>query len=264
MSKVKDGKIEGMFLLLDRRDMVGLNHWADELERRGIPALIQVDGYTIENNRDIVTDLSKRGFEIGCAFNERPLWNEPYAAQYAILKNMRDRIQPCLARPVRVFSTKFFAYDEVTLKVADALGAEYVLGRGTAGTGAVVYKPKEYKTKIVSVSSVPYKEMGTGSLCDESLWARGVTPVDFKDILFNLREQKIILVAQTHLSGVKLRWWNVYQDFLNAGTVLWRSLDRFSDDAVVLPNGQIPVNTEVKYTAPQPNIPLEEEPVCFC
>ncbi|OPY79900.1 MAG: hypothetical protein A4E64_00268 [Syntrophorhabdus sp. PtaU1.Bin058] len=163
-----------------------------------------------------------------------------------------------------MFSTKFFAYDEVTLQVADALGAEYVLGRGTAGARAVVYKPKEYAAKIVSVSSVPYKEMGTGSLCDESLWARGVTPEDFKTILFGLKEKKIILVAQTHLSGVKLRWWNVYQDFFNADIVLWRSLNRFSDDAVVLPNGQIPVNTEVKYMAPQPNIPLDDEPVFLC
>lgn len=264
MSKKKDTKINGMFLLVDRGNMTGLNHWADELERRKIPALIQVDERTIQINQDIVMDLSRRGFEVGCAFNERPLWNEPYEVQYSTLKRMKDQIQSSLRRPMRVFSTKFFAYDEVTLQVADALEAEYVMGRGTSGAKAVVYKPEEYRTKIVSVSSVPYKEMGSGSLCDESLWARGITPDNFKDILIGLTEQKIVLVAQTHLSGVKLRWWNVYQDFLNTDSVAWQTLDRFSDDAIVLPNRQIPVNTEVKYEMPKPNIPLGEEPNCVC
>jgi len=75
-----------------------------------------------------------------------------------------------------VFSTQsILLYDEVTLRVTDKLGVKYILARGTAGAKAVVYKAKEY-TKILSVSNVPSEEMGTGSLCDESLWCRGVTP----------------------------------------------------------------------------------------
>lgn len=262
MSKVKDRKIEGMFLLLDRGNMIGLNHWAGELERRGIPALIQIDQHTIENNSGIIKNLLERGFETGCAYNERPLWNEPYVFQHETMKHMKDKVQSSINKQMRVFSSKFFAYDAITLRVADELGFEYVLARGTSGAKAVVYKPEEYKTRIVSVSSVPSKEMGVGSLCDESLWCRGVTPGEFSEILFGVMEEKIILVAQTHLSGVKLHWWNVYQDFFNAGIVIWRSLDEFSADPFVLPNGQIPVNTEVKYTIPTPKIPLDEEPDC--
>jgi hypothetical protein len=260
MSPVKDRKIEGMFLLLDRGNMIGLHHWADELERRGIPALIQIGQSTIENNLDIVRNLSERGFETGCAYNERPLWNEPYVFQHATMKHMKDKVQSSISKPMRVFSSKFFAYDAVTLQVADELGVEYVLARGTAGAKAVVYKPEEYKTRIVSVSSVPSKEMGVGSLCDESLWCRGVTPDEFRETLFGVTEEKIILVAQTHLSGVKLHWWNVYQDFFDAGIVTWRSLDEFSADPLILPNEQIPLNTEVKYTIPTPKVPLEKEP----
>ncbi len=77
MSKVKDRKIEGVLLLLDRKNMIGLHHWADELERRRIPALIQIDQHTIENSPDIIKDLSERGFEIGCAYNERPYGMNP-------------------------------------------------------------------------------------------------------------------------------------------------------------------------------------------
>jgi len=172
---------------------------------------------------------------------------------------MKDEVQLYTNRPMRVVSSKFFAYDAVTLQVADALGVDHVLARGTMGIKAVVYKPEEYKASIVSVSSVPSKRMGTGSLCDESLWCRGVAPDEFKEILFALTEERIVLVAQTHLSGVKLHWWNVYQDFLDAGMVSWMSLNEFSADHVVMPNAKIPVNTEVRYVTPQPKIPLEDE-----
>jgi hypothetical protein len=107
---------------------------------------------------------------------------------------------------------------------------------------------------------VPSKELGTGSLCDQSLWSRGVTPDGFKEILFNVKEDRIVLVAQTHLSGIKLHWWNTYQHFLDADIVAWKSLDEFASNPLVLPNAQIPMNTEVQYETPQPKIPLEEEP----
>jgi peptidoglycan/xylan/chitin deacetylase (PgdA/CDA1 family) len=255
----KDRRIEGMFLIVDRGNTRGLNHWADELERRGIPALIQIDEYTLQNHLDIIRNLSERGFETGCVWNERPFWNEPYAFQYETMKRMKDRVESSIGKPMRAFSSKFFAYDAVTLQVADELGVEYILARGTAGAKGLVYKPEEYKTKIVSVSTVPFKEMGVGSLADESLRWRGVTPDEFREILFGLTEEKIILVAQSHLSGVKLHWWNAYQNFLNADIVTWKSLDEFSSHPVVLPSMRIPINTEIKYLKSEPKIPMEQE-----
>jgi hypothetical protein len=74
-----------------------------------------------------------------------------------------------------------------------------------------------------------------------------------------VREERITLVAQAQLSGVKLHWWNVYQEFFNAGLVDWKAMDEFADHPTVLPNADIPVNTEVQYIKPQPRIPLEEE-----
>lgn len=255
----KDKKMEGMFFIVDRGNAKGLNHWADELERRGIPALIQIGENTVENNLDIIRDLSERGFDIGCVYNERPFWNEPYAFQHEIMKRIKDKVESFIGKRIRAFSSKFFAYDAVMLQVAEDLGIEYVLARGTAGAKAVVYKPEEYKTKIVSVSAVPFKEMGVGSLADESLRWRGVTPDEFREILFGLTEEKIILVTQSHLSGVKLHWWNAYQDFFNADIVTWRSLDEFSADPIVLPNIQIPINTEIKYLKSEPKLTMEQE-----
>jgi len=252
-------KIEGLFLIIERRNIKGLKHWSDELERRGIPAIIQIDEYMIEKYSEVIRNLSDRGFEIGGAYNERPFWNETYGFQYEELSRIQNKFQSCINKPMRIFNSKYFAYDEVTLSVSEKLGVHYILARGTVGAQAVVYKPEEYSTKIISVSNVPSKEMGTGSLCDESLWCRGATPDDFRKFLFSLKEDRIILVAQTHLSGVKLHWWNVYQNVLDAYIIAWESLEEFAVNPIVLPNAQIPLNTEVQYVTPKPKIPLEQE-----
>ena len=257
--KHKGAKIEGLFLLLDRGNIKGLKHWAGELERRQIPAVIIVKEHTVDSNSSVVRNLSDRGFEIGGTL-EQPFWDELYEYQYEKISSINDKIQSCTDKPMRILGSKYFAYNEATLRVADKLGIECVLARGTAGPEAVIYKPREYRAKIVSVSNVPSKRMGTGSLCDESLFTRGEEPVDFRNILFALTVDKIVLVAHTHLSGVKLNWWNVYQELLKANIVTWKSLDEFVTNVIELPTAQIPINRKVKYVTPKPKIPLEQEP----
>jgi len=256
-------QMEGMFILVEGGDVRGLKHWGDELERREIPAVILVSEEIIDINCNVIKNLSGRGFEIGGVYGIEPFWDEPYNYQYEKISNIKDKVQSCLGKPMRVFGSQYFAYDETTLEVADKLGVEYVLARGTAGAKAIIYKADEYNAKIISVSNVPSKETGTGSLCDYSLWARGESPDDFRNILFSLKENKVVLVSHTHLSGVKSRWWNVYQDFLNTNVVVWQTLDKFAANPIALPNVKIPLNTEVKYRTPKPEIPLEQEPSLF-
>ena len=263
MLRNKPIQIEGMFILIESGNVEGLKHCGDELEKRGIPAVIIINEEMIDKNCNVVKNLAARGFEIAGTYDKEPFWSKPYDFQYEKVSQIKDRVQSCIDEPMRVFASKYFAYDETTLKVADKLGIEYVLARGTAGAKAVIYKADEYNVRIISVSNVPSKEIGTGSLCDFSLWSRGETPDGFRKILFSLKEDKIILVSHTHLGGAKLRWWNVYQDFLNENIVTWQSLDKFAANPIALPNAQIPLNTEVKYRMPKPNIPLEQEPSLF-
>jgi hypothetical protein len=252
-------QIEGLFLIIDHANVKGLRHWVDEFERRGMPAVIQTNEYMVTEQGDMIRGLTDKGFEICGSYNEQPFWDKPYDFQHEVMSRIKDTVETCIGKPMRIFGSKYSAYDEVTLKVADELGVQYVFARGAAGARAVVYKPKEYTVTIVSVSNVPSKQLGTGSLCDQSLWSRGASPDDFKEILFNLEEDRVVLVAQTHLSGVKLYWWNVYQEFLDADIVAWKSLDEFVINPTVLPNEHIPVNTVVQYETPQPRIPLEKE-----
>ena len=123
--------------------------------------------------------------------------------------NLRlEKVQLCTDKSLRLFGSKYFVYNESTLQVAEKLGIDYIPARGSAGAKAVVYKAEEYKTVIVSVSNVLSKELGTGSLCDEPLRCRSEAREGFREILFNINEERIVLVAQTHLSRVKLNWWN--------------------------------------------------------
>jgi hypothetical protein len=252
-------RMEGLFFILDRKNEQGLAHWSEELRKRGIPGVILLDEYTVDNHRYLVRNISKQGFDIGLIFNEGPFWDDNYDAQFEIMNRITEKVRLCIENPLRLFGSKYFAYNESTLQIAEKLGIEYIPARGTTGAKAMVYKPEEYKTTLISVSNVPSKELGTGSLCDESLRSRSETPEGFRDILFNINEERIVLVAQTHLSGVKLKWWNVYQEYFRSDTVLWQSLDDFAADPLVLPLAQIPINTRADYREPKPRIPLEEE-----
>jgi hypothetical protein len=172
---------------------------------------------------------------------------------------VKDKLEAVTGKPMCSFSSKYSAYNEDTLKIADRLGIAHLFGRGTAGARAVVYQPTEYAVRIISTSDVPLNDMGGGTLAAGSIWSRGGTPDDFRKILFAVKEDKITLVAQAQLSGVKLHWWNIYQEFFDADLVDWKTMDEFAAHPTVLPNADIPLNTEVQYTKPQPRIPLEEE-----
>ena len=179
------------------------------------------------------------------------------------MREAKESIERITHKPMRVFGSRYFGYDENTLRAADALGIEYVLGRGTAGALATIYKPREYKVKIISVSNVPFKEMGTGSFCDYSLWARGSTDKDFAamvDKVIASRPADLILVSHAYLGGTSVKWWQTYENALARHEVKWRPFDEWVRTVKVsgLPYAEIPVNREVKYDVPQPAVPLDK------
>lgn len=252
-------RVNGLFLVIDRRQEKGLKRWCNELERRGIPGIISMHEQTVLQSCGLARDISDRGFEIACGYKEAPFWNESYDFQRNQIIRLKELVESCIGKQLRIVSSKYFAYTEETLRVADELGIPYVLGRGASGTRAVVYQPREYRVKIVSISNVPSKAMGTGSLCDESLRCRMETPETLREMLLHLDVDCVVLVAQTHVSGMKIHWWDAYQDLLDAGIVAWKSLEEFASQSLVLPNAEIPVNAEADYAVPRPLIPLEQE-----
>jgi hypothetical protein len=249
---------EGVFRVL-RWDSRGSRHWAEELLSRRIPANFTADEKQLDKDSGLVREIHAMGFDIGGSYDEAPFWDEPYDSQHEKMIRLKDKLEAVTGKRMRSFSSKYSAYNEHTLKIAEKLGITYIFARGTAGARAVVFKPKEYDVTIMSTSDVPLKDTGGGTLGDGPIWSRGGTPVDFKEVLFSLKENKITLVAQAQLSGVKLYWWNVYQEFFDANRVDWKTIDEFAMNPIVRLNVQIPMNTEVQYVKPQPTIPLEQE-----
>ncbi|MFA5207779.1 MAG: polysaccharide deacetylase family protein [Candidatus Paceibacterota bacterium] len=257
----------GMIMLIEFEKIEGVLNWERELDNRGIGALVKVQDNVLEEYPDVFKRLANKGYEVAGGYDIAPFWDMPYEEQYQYMKEAQELIYNTTGKEMRVFGSRYFAYDENTLKAADALGIEYVLARGTQGVKATVYDPEEYKVKIISVSNIVFEDMGSGSLCDYSLWARGADANDFQKVVnesFSEDAENLILVSHAYLGGTRQEWWNVYQNALNSNKVDWTSFDSWISKVKVssMPNKDIPINKEVKYVAPTPAKAIEDfEPI---
>lgn len=259
--KTQKTQANGLMLLIEFEGVQGLNNFAYELQERDIPSLLIVTADFVAANCENIKTLQKYGVEVGGVYPQEPFWDVPYETQFEAMKNTRDTIEACTGKPMRVFGTRYFAYDENTLKAAEALGIPYVLARGTTGARATIYKPAEYDVKVFSVSNVSSENWGTGSLCDYSYWAREGSPEEFGEELFAaLEHDKISPVSHTYIGGLKAAWNAEYLNFFDQADVDWMDLDEFGSVDINSPLSEIPDNREVQYTTPKPLVPLDEEP----
>lgn len=260
-------KINGVIMLIEFEKIEGILQWEKELDSRNIDALIKVQDNVLKECPEVFKRLSNKGYEIAGGYDMAPFWDMPYEEQYKYLKEAQDLIKEITGKDMKVFGSRYFAYDENTLKAADALGIPYILARGTQDVKATIYSPNEYNVKIISVSNIIFEDMGSGSLCDYSLWARGASAEEFDIVVeesINKNPPNMILVSHAYLGGTRLEWWKAYEKALNSDKVDWKKFNEWlaSVPEINLPNAEIPTNTEVKYVAPKPVTPIEEfEPI---
>lgn len=248
-------------LLIEFEGTEGLVNFVDNIKERDIPALLIVSpDFVIDNCNSIKTILSSHDVEIAGLDASKPFWDVPYEQQLTIMQETRERIKACTGEDIRVFGSRYFAYNENTVKAAQELGIEYVLARGTTGAKATIYKPSEYDVKIFSVSNVDSQNWGTGSLCDYSYWAREGRPEDFQEELLGaLKYEKISPVSHTYIGGLKKSWNDVYLKFFDEADIEWVGLDEFGKVDISSSFAEIPDNREVQYDTPHPAVPLEDE-----
>jgi hypothetical protein len=258
---VEEQNPQGLMLLIEFEDTVGLNNFAYQMYERNIPGLLMVNADYVEQNCELVKNLQDYNIEIAGVCPGEPFWDMPYVDQYATMSTTKERIEACTGTEVRIMGSKYFAYDENTLKSADALDLEYILARGTTGPKATIYKTPQYDTKIFSVSNIDSPKWGTGSLCDYSYWAREGNPEDFKEEVYSAFEtfDKVSPVSHTYIGGAKARWNEVYIDMFENIDVDWVTLDEFGKVDIFDDFENIPDNREVQYTTPKPEVPLDEE-----
>lgn len=256
----------GLIQLIEFHDVQGLRNWAHELDERGIKSLVNVQANILEAYPADVKWLADQGHEVMGGYHEGALWDVPYETQLQGMQEAKASVEAVTGRTMRVFGSRYFAYDENTLKAADELGVEYILARGTSDVEALVYDPDEYDCKVISVSNVTFEDMGRGSLCDYSLWARGSTASEFEQVLdesLAKRPKRIMVVSHAYLGGMKKDWWAAYEQLLDGGEIRWAA---GFNEWVAARNGvnlhvpltMIPDNREVQYTTPTPSVPLEE------
>jgi hypothetical protein len=260
-------KPQGFIQLIEFHDDIqGLRNWAYELEQRGLKSLINVQKAILETYPADIQWLADQGHEIMGLYAGGPLWDVPYEDQLQGMQEAKTLIESVTGKPMRVFSSGYFAYDENTLKAADELGVEYVLARGTSDVEAIIYEPDGYDCKIISVSNVTFADMGRGSLCDYSLYARGATAAEFGQILDDTLEKypkRIMVVSHAYLGGMKKDWWAPYEQLLDSGEVEWvADFDEWVTAQrgvnLKVPFSMVPDNREVQYTTPTPAVPLED------
>ena len=252
---------EALMLLIEFEGTEGLINFVNDIKERDIPGVLIVSADFVVENCDVVkTLLEYHDLQIAGLDSSKPFWDVPYEEQLATMKDTKEKIFSCTGVDIKIFGSKYFAYDENTVKAAQELGIEYVFARGTTGAKATIYKPSEYDVKIFSVSNVDSQNWGTGSLCDYSYWAREGVASDFEKELFGaLKYEKISPVSHTYIGGLKKSWNDVYLKFFDQSDINWVSLDTFGEIDLSMPFADIPSNREVQYETPHPAVPLDEE-----
>lgn len=262
----QDTRPAGLIQLIEFEDIQGLRNWAYELQQRGLKSLAFIQMNMIEGYPDEIRWLADQGHEIAGGYAEQALWDVPYETQLQIMTETKNAVEQVTGKPMRVFGSRYFAYDENTLKAADTLGIGFILARGTSDVEAIVYDPDEYECNIISVSNVTFEDMGRGSLCDYSLWARGSTAEEFQQVIKDSiakMPKRIMVASHAYLGGMKQAWWDVYRWVLDSNEIRWAAdfdtwLKPENGVCLRVPISQIPVNREVQYTTPTPTTPLEE------
>ncbi len=256
----------GLVHLIEFESIEGLRNWAYELEERELKSLILVQKNILEDYPTDVAWLAENGHEIAGGYAEEPFWDVPYETQLQHMEETKTLVETVTGQTMRAFGSRYFAYDENTLKAADALGVTYILARGTSDVEALIYDPDEYDCQIISISNVTFENMGRGSLCDYSLWARGSTAEEFAQIIADSlakQPKRIMVASHAYLGGLKKDWWAVYEALLDSDEVEWAPdfdtwIDRVSGVNIAVPLSLIPVNREVQYVTPTPSTPLDE------
>jgi len=243
-------------------EMDGLLRWESELRSRGLTAMIKAAGPVLETYPQLFKRLANEGHEI-IGGSTDICWDMPYEDQYQAMLAVKTNMETLTGKPMRVFACKYSSYDENTIRAAEALDVAYVLARGTEDVRALIYKPTEYDVGIIEVSNVEFAEMGRGSLCDISLYARGATDADFAKVVeasVSKSPDSMILVSHPHIGGTKVGYWNVYADTLESSSFAWRTFDDWLANVTVVSRAysEIPENREVQYLEPTPAVPLDQ------
>ncbi len=240
---------KGIMILIEYEEMNGLSNMVNELYQRDIHGLLHVGPDFVEENCEQIKKLTNYNVSIvgGCG---EELWNLDYDDQKQVISDTKQRIEACTGKPLKFITSRYWGWDENTVKIADELGVENIFARGLVENGAAVFEPEGYDVKILSVSNIKSVEFKYGSVCDYSYWVRRGQPSDMlaelDDAIAN--HDKITPVSHTNIGGLKKDWFDMWKSFLDSSKVDWVSWEEFSQPDYKMSLNRIPINKNVPYT----------------
>ncbi len=242
---------QGMMIMIEYKDTVGLVNFVNELYQRQIPSALLASPEFVQENCEEIKKLTDYGVEIIGSNAEMQFWDMPYEEQHQRISEIKSGIEACTGKPLKIVGSRFFASDENTVKAAEELGIPYVTARGTTGTKATIYDPTDYDVKLLSVSNIEEVEFKYGSLCDYSFWTREGSPADMRRNLLDAfdRYDKVTPVSHTNIGGYLTDWLSMWQNFWDKNEVEWLSLDEMmAETDYEMPFYEIPQNRNFPYT----------------
>ncbi|MBD3209903.1 hypothetical protein GF318_00820 [Candidatus Micrarchaeota archaeon] len=274
-NKTTAGRPKGIMFMIEYENTTGLSNFVNEMDKRDISGLLMVSPEFVNSNCGDIKQVIKHDVEIVACNVESPFWDAPYDEQKERIIEMTEGIENCTGEPVRIVSSRYFASDMNTIKVAEELGIPYVTARGTTNTKATVYQPEGYNVSVLSVSNIPWVLFEYGSLCDYSFYERAGTPENMSEELRRAVEplsekekerygkyHRISPVSHTRIGGLLRPWNDMWLEFWDTTDVEWVGLDEFMENPDWrMPLWQLPINKNAPYTAEKirPLTPYEEE-----
>lgn len=260
---IEETKItRGMMILYEEENTTGLASFVNELYQRNIPAIAVLTPEYIQENCTTVQKITRYNIEIAPSYSQEHFWDMSYTQQYTEIENIKTSVEACTKQTIRIISSKDFAWNADTVKVAEELDIKYVLARGTNDSRAMIYKPREYETKIISLSNMPEAEFKYEIFSDTGYFRRAMTAKDFQEGLQEtIKQDKIIFTSYTNLSGLKKSWHETWTLFFDTEDILWQTIDQISTTDESLPLWQIPNNRTIPYIPDniKPILSYEEE-----
>lgn len=254
---------------------LGLSNFVNEMKKRNISGLLMVTPEYVKANCEDIKKMTEHNIELIACNVDAPFWDVPYEKQKSRITEMLENIEKCTGQRPRIISSRYFASDLNTVKIAQELDVPYVTARGTTGTKATVYALKDYDVKILSVSNIPLVTFKYGSLCDYSFFERAGTPKDMlgelnRAVLPLTQKEKqrfgenhmITPVSHTRIGGYLKPWMNMWTDFWDNTKINWVNLDELmAEPDWTLPSWQLPINKNAPYTPEKirPLVPYEQE-----
>jgi hypothetical protein len=105
----EEQKAKGIMILIEFKDMVGLQNFTNEMEKRNINGLLMVTPEFVKDNCDKIKAVLKKGVEIVGTNVEAPFWDIPYEVQKKRISEMVTNIEACTGIPVRIISSRYMA-----------------------------------------------------------------------------------------------------------------------------------------------------------